>query len=451
MKSTEYLQQLAEQSQGDPVYSTVLDQLALITRLQDLLPEAMKEMTIPQHLEGEHSLEATEKRPNSTTGEVLFTMDGLALKVLNRISGVALKDTKDPNYFLENPTVRLMSVLGEALMAKLANKEGLTEFCRGIAGMPPTVAGSMAELRPLDLEKILTSEQIPVLVMQRMQGSLDKLLPEVENDAKLGETLVSMIGPVFSKVVASSIPLEPDRAYKTGSTAAIRRLLLEQTVRWLASRSEPDTRVFSAARFAQESLALTEQFFSLKDTTPKLEERAVGSRGEGKNRRIFQAHSVGDAKLSNILFADRNDLTQIAMSDAQWLTLRPFALGLGENPEFAPWPHADLMQIFAYTATQYLAYGIYKGVEALEKKLAQYYKPYGWDKWNRLYFKMLVVHKLNVDVAVNIDNYLMMVNGQIPHRPEVEFIVTKYPMLARNFAQNALAEYRASKAKTASA
>jgi hypothetical protein len=444
-------QRLGEQPGSDNSFAdTIAFQIGLARNIEALLAGPERSVRLADSLLGKYQKTPT-TRPHSSTGEIIFVHhpDGtkLALKILRKLDPMTddYLDKPDPVYVF-NPVGRMATTIGETLMGKLANRHNSNQPYLGVAAVT-SFQGNEIELQRLSVKKVLRGQQEPVIVMQYMELSLaDVLLQKAETglvDEEFSPDVIEgWTRRVVQQVIDASVPLSDEHAAKIGSPTEIHELLTERTIGWLAGRPEKNTAVQTAAEQAREVVQLFEQFFRLPETENQLKKRAKGYVGEGANQRLAQTFSPGDAKLGNLLInRGNNGRNEIGLFDPQWLVVRSGFIG-NENPTFAPWPFADLLQVTAFTATQAAAYGFPELSAAIRDEVQRYYGKEHWSNWHELYFSILTAYKLLVDAACNVDAYMEKMNAGQSISSALRYTVEVYPQTALNIATTALEEYR---------
>jgi hypothetical protein len=438
------------ESAESPITSAIALQLRLAQHIEGQLTGLQRYIRVSEDMLGEYQMIPGE-RPHSSTGEVVFVerddAPRLALKVLLKFDQAGnFIDNPDLTYAFDDSAGRAMTAIGETLMGRAANKRSEHPLYFGVAGVT-TPTGQSITLERLSMKRVIRGEQEPVIVMRHMDVSVaDILLDKAENGDREDdfsiEDIEQLTREVVQQVIEASMPLPEDLAVQIGDPDEVEKLLTEKTIGWLTGREEQNEVVQQAIEKSRSVRSVFQEFFALPETHRQLSHRASGWVGENGNQRLAQTFSPGDTKLGNILMTQTPDGQTISgLFDPQWLVLKPGAIGNDEHM-FAPWPFADLMQITAFTATQPTAYGFPEIGTAIVEEVKAYYGAEHWSDWHDLYFAMLTAYKLLVDVAYNIDSYMIKVNEQQPISRSLRYAVEVYPQTALELATSALEEYR---------
>lgn len=448
-------------TEEDPLGKALAFQLGLTEAISGLLEEEKRVINhIPPALLGEH--EVLPIHPLSTTSAVLFTGNGLALKVFSFPD--FQKQGFNPNdhglYMMIDARVRLMSAAGEVAIGNLMNQGAQTEplyYGVGVIGIGNNTV-ELSQLTPDTLNQVVRGEAEICIVMRRMSGSyLDIIRAIHDGTADITEDeFADRTEQMLEQLLQAATPLEPSHAAELGSPERTRKTITQDTPAWLAYGRSEDEYSFGelevAGNNARAAITALEEFFELPITQDMLADRAVPSKTKNGKTTIVQSYSSGDPKTGNILFDQEGNAY---FSDGLSLIVKTDKVPGNTEPVFAPWAFNDIMQSVAYFVIEAKAYNLDQVYHRVKDRLISYVsQTEEWTSWHDAYFDVLISYKLLVEAACAVDNYLNQCDPETRQvlptmEPHTQKKVEEYPALALQLARQAVASYEQQSAKTA--
>lgn len=438
----------------DPLETALAFQLRLTEAISQLLTDEKQVINrIPADKLGEHRVLPT--KPLSTTSEVLFTEDGLALKIFSfpDFESQSFNPNDHGLYLMIDARVRLMSAAGEVAIGTLMNQGAQGEplyYGVGVIEVGSENSVTVSQLTPEKLNEVVAGEAEICIVMRKMSGTyLDIIRGIHEGTANISETeFADKAEHMLEQLLRAATPLEPQHAAELGSPERTKKTITQDTPAWLAyGRSEEEYSFGALAQAgsdARAAIATLSTFFELPETPARLADRAVPSKTRDGKTTMVQSYSSGDPKTGNILFdAEGNAF----FSDGLSLVVKTDKVPGNPEPVFAPWAFNDIMQSAAYFVLEAKAYNLDEVYERVKGRLRAYVsQTEDWTPWHDAYFDVLISYKLLVEAACAVDNYLDQCDPETRQvlptmEPHTQKKVEEYPVIAAQLARQALADY----------